>query len=528
MSLLTDAADVAIEQDLKQFLTILLIALSVASLPKFFSALRQIPYTLLLLMVGLSLALVDVRLLSLSPGLILMVFLPPLLFEAAWNMDWSDLRKELVPASLYAVGGVFITIAAVGGLLHLWLNVPWVTALLVGGCLSATDSAAVLGIFRDAGAGKRVTTLLESEALFNDGASVVAFSVLVEFSTHQQPFNLATSCAYFLFVTGVGLLTGGVIGLCVAFLTQRYRLDWVEQSLTLVTAYGTYLLAEELGGSGVIAVVTAGLMIGNFCITPDQIPQKRPATAEFWEFAVFLVNSILFLLLGDQIHLPKLILNFSTSAVAIIAVLGSRAVAIYGLSALSNWIAKSDISWKDQTVLWWAGLRGSVSIALAFSLPLSLSGHDEIVANSFGAVWFTLLVQGLTMRTVLNQLGLLENADLAQSFEEYHEQAARHEALHQIEQYLLQPQTQRELHPKLCESYLSFVSQKLQVLEQDMDLIQQQHPHLQSLSLNQHQAKMLELETQVYSRYRQAGLIKTSPPPWMSESFEALGSGHLP
>jgi monovalent cation:H+ antiporter, CPA1 family len=532
MSLLTGAADVAIEQDLKQFLVILLVALSAASLPKLFPILRQVPYTLLLLIVGLSLALVDVRLLHLSPGLILTVFLPPLLFEAAWNMKWSVFRQELVPSSLYAVGGVAITISCVGWSLHQCLGVPWLTAFLVGGCLSATDSASVLGIFRDAGAGKRLTTLLEGEALFNDGAAVVAFSVLVELATSQQSFNLATSVLQFFVVTGMGLCTGGVIGLCIAYFTQSYELDWVEQSLTLVAAYGTYILAEELGGSGVIGVVTAALIIGNFCITPGQAVQKRKTTAEFWEFAVFLANSVLFLLLGDQIHLPKLILNFETSAIAIAAIVGSRALTIYGLSAVSNWIAKSNISWKTQTVLWWAGLRGSVSIALAFSLPLGIAGRDEIIANSFGVVWFTLLIQGLTMRALLGKLGLLEDPALTQQCEAYQELIARREALHQIEQYLLQSQTQIDIHPKLYQSYLDFVSRQRQKLQQDMVVMQEQHPQLQSFSFCQHQEKILELETQVYSQYRQAGLLKNFPVPLMQniqpiQLFETISTEGL-
>ncbi|WP_254721939.1 cation:proton antiporter [Kovacikia minuta] len=365
MSFLTNATDVAIEEDLKQFLIILLVALSAAILPKIFTVLRQVPYTLLLVIVGLGLALVDVRLLNLSPGLILMVFLPPLLFEAAWNTRWSEFRREMLPSGLYAVGGVILSIAAVGWALHRFAGVPWMTALLVGACLSATDSAAVLGLFREVGAGQRLTTLLEGESLLNDGASIVAFGVLVELAMDPQPFQLSTTILRFFVVTGIGIGIGGLIGICVALLTQRYDLDWVEQSLTLVTAYGTYLLVEELGGSGVIGVVTAGLVIGNFSVQMGVEPTKRSTMTEFWEFAIFFVNSILFLLLGDQIHLNKLVQNIDTTSIAIAAIVGSRAVAVYGFSSLTNWLAKTGIPWREQTVLWWTGLRGSVSISLA-------------------------------------------------------------------------------------------------------------------------------------------------------------------
>lgn len=517
MSLLTSATDVVIEKDLKQFLIILLVALSAAGLPKIFTSLRQVPYTLLLLVVGLGLALVDVRLLHLSPGMILMIFLPPLLFEAAWNMRWSELRQEFLPSSLFAVGGVVVSIASVGWALHQFLNVPWMTALLVGGCLSATDSAAVIGLFREVGAGKRLTTLLEGEALLNDGASVVAFSVLVELAINQQPFQLPTTILRFFVVTGIGLGVGGLIGICFAFLTQRYELDWVEQSLTLVTAYGTYLLVEELGGSGVIGVVTAALVIGNLSTQPGVVPQKRSSMIEFWEFVAFLVNSILFLLLGDQIHLSKLIHNIETTAVAIAAVVASRALTIYGFSALSNWWAKTEISWQDQTVLWWTGLRGSVAIALALSIPAIVVGRDEIIANSFGVVWFTLLVQGLTTKLLLQKLNLLEDQSLRQQYEEL---IARRDALQQIWEHLTQNQHQLTISPALYQSQLDFVNQQLQQLRKDILYLQEQHPTLQAFSLQQHQEKLLSIEAKAYSSFVQSGLLKTSPPPIMQKALE--------
>ena len=466
MSLLTSAADVAIENDLKQFLIILLIALSAASLPEIFSPLREVPYTLLLVMVGLGLALVDVRLLHLSPGMILMVFLPPLLFEAAWNMKWSALRKEILPSSLFAVGGVGLSIVTVGWALHQFVQVDWMTALLVGACLSATDSASVIGLFRELGTGKRLTTLLEGESLFNDGAAIVAFGFLVELSIDPQPIQPSAMVLRFFIVTGIGLGVGGLIGVCVAFLTQRHNLSWVEQSLTLVTAYGTYLLVEELGGSGVIGVVTAGLVIGNFSAQAGVTPLKRTTMTEFWEFVVFFVNSILFLLLGDQIWLARLIENIGTTAIAILAIVGSRAITIYGFSALSNRFAKTEIPWREQTILWWTGLRGSVSISLALSLPAVLIGRDEIVANSFGVVWFTLLLQGLTTKPLLEKLNLLEDQSLQQ---QYLELVARRDALQQVSEHLIQIKHPLNISSVLHQSQIEFARQQLQQLHLDIN-----------------------------------------------------------
>jgi CPA1 family monovalent cation:H+ antiporter len=517
MSFLTSATDVAIEKDLKQFLIILLVALGAAILPKVFVALRQVPYTLLLVIVGLGLALVDVRLLDLSPGLILMVFLPPLLFEAGWSTKWSALRREIWPCSFYAVGGVLLSIATVGWALHQFMSIPWQVALLVGACLAATDSAAVIGLFREVGAGERVTTLLEGESLFNDGASVVAFGVLVEMAIDPQPFQLSTTLLRFLVVTGIGLGVGSIIGVCVSWLTQRYELGWVEQTLTLATAYGTYLLVEELGGSGVIGVVTVGLVIGNFSLQPDQELLKRSTMIEFWEFAVFFINSILFLLLGDQIHLPKLVENIQTTTIAVGAIVISRAIAIYGFSALSNWLVKSNIPWREQTVLWWTGLRGSVSIALALSIPTIVIGRSEIIANSFGIVWFTLLIQGLTTKMLLQKLHLLEDESLRQ---QYIELLARRDALQQVADHMqLQPLT---VSSSMHQLQQNFVKQQLQKFQNDIAKMQEQYPQLQAFSLQQHQESILSVESKIYTKFVQAGLLKKPLAPVMLEVFKAL------
>ena len=172
-------SEAVIEENLKQFLLVLAVSLSVATLPQVFSWFRRIPYTLLLVIVGLGLALVDVRLVNLSPGLILSIFLPPLLFEAAWNLHWSDLKRDLVPICLYAVIGVIVSIAGVTFGLNQLAGISLTTALLIGASLSATDPVSVTALFRELGVGKRLLTLMEGESLFNDGMAVVAFSFLV-------------------------------------------------------------------------------------------------------------------------------------------------------------------------------------------------------------------------------------------------------------------------------------------------------------------------------------------------------------
>lgn len=516
MSFLTNAADLAIEKNLKQFLLILLVALSAASLPKIFTSLRQVPYTLLLVIVGLGLALVEVRLINLSPGLILLILLPPILFEAGWNMKWADLKQEVLPSSLFAVGGVLVSIAGVGWALHEWMGIEWITALLTGACLSATDSASVIGIFREAGARSRLTTLLEGESLFNDGAAVVAFGVLMELATNPHPIELSKTVVQFFVVCGVGLGVGGVIGICVAVLTQRYELSWVEQSLSLVTAYGTYLLVEELGGSGVIGVVTASLVIGNFSSLPGVKPQKRSTMIEFWEFITFFVNSIVFLLLGDQILLPYFVQNIKTTAIAIIAVVVFRAISIYGFSAISGWLTQNPIPLREQTVLWWAGLRGGVSIALALSIPATVLSREQIISNSFGVVLFTLLIQGLTTKLLLKKLNLLDDQSLRQH---YLELVARRDALQQVLDHLIQTE-KPAIAPASHQKHIEFVTQQLQQFQHDIECMQTQHLQLQAFNLQQHQEKLLTIEAEAYTKFVQAGFLKNPLPLIMQKAFD--------
>lgn len=255
--------EILIEENLKQFLLVLSVSLSVATLPQIFNWFRKIPYTLLLVIVGLGLALADVRLINLSPQLILLIFLPPLLFEAAWNLKWSRLKQDLIPISLYAVFGVVIAIAGIALSLNQFAQIALPTALLIGASLSATDPVSVTALLRELGVGKRLTTLMEGESLFNDGMAVVAFGFLIAFSQGTANLTFQAVFTQLVLVVGIGLGTGGIIGFGVSYLTQRFDLPLVEQSLTLVMAYGTYLITEELGGSGVIAVVMTGLILGN-------------------------------------------------------------------------------------------------------------------------------------------------------------------------------------------------------------------------------------------------------------------------
>jgi len=454
---------------------------------------------------------------NLSPELILSIFLPPLLFEAAWNLRWLDLKRNLIPISLFAIVGVIISVVGVAFGINQFSGVPLATALLVGASLSATDPISVVALLREMAAPKRLSTLMEGESLFNDGVAVVAFSLLVGIPLGIEQFDLQVSILRFLVFVGLGLGVGGLIGFGISYLTQRFDLPLVEQSLTLVSAYGTYIIIEELGGSGVIGTVTVGLILGNFGSRIGMNPRTRIVVSEFWEFIAFFVNSIFFLLIGDQIHFDSLAENLDEIAIAIIAVILTRAIAIYGLGAFSNAIAKSDIDWRSQTAIWWGGLRGSVSIALALSVPIALEGRDQIIATVFGVVLFTLLVQGLTAKPLLEGLNLLGDEPLRRK---YLEAVSRRVALNRVMERLQQVDKRPEIEPEYYRDRAALLQGQLDSLQADIRKLREEHPEARSYAIEQLRSELLAIEADTYAEFVRAGQLNKELAPFLQGLLE--------
>jgi monovalent cation:H+ antiporter, CPA1 family len=498
-----------ITTNLKQFLLVLSVSLGVATLPQVFSWFRHIPYTLLLVIVGLGLAFIDVRLVTLSPGLILFIFLPPLLFEAAWNLHWKELKENLVTICLYAVLGVVISIAGIAIGLNQLAGISLTTALLVGASLSATDPVSVTALFRELGVAKNVTTMMEGESLFNDGMAVVAFGFMVALSLGKTELAVQPILLQLGIVIGIGVAVGALIGFGISYLTQRFDLPMVEQSLTLVSAYGTYLIVEELGGSGVIGVVTTALILGNFGSRIGMNPRTRVIVSEFWGFLAFFVNSIVFLLIGDQIRFAVLGENLPIIAITIAAMILTRAVAIYLLSNLSTVITQEQIPLREQTILWWGGVRGSVSIALALSVPIGLPEREKIIATVFGVVLFTLLVQGLSIKPLLEKLNLLGDAPMR---DEYSQLATRYIALQRVLEYL-----QKDQRPGIDDEFYRYqetlIKGELTNLQKKIDQLQMEYPNLRSFTTEQFREELLAVEADTYAEFVRAGRLNTELAP---------------
>ena len=370
-----------------------------------------VPYTLTLVIVGLLISPMHfLPVIHISPDLILLIFLPALLFEAAWNLKIDKLKANLAPILVLAVLGVILSVGVIALVLHFGAGLSWSTALLFGSIVSATDPVSVLALFKKLHAPERLTMILEGESLLNDGTAVVVFriilGILIGTTSLSSPGAMIGSSLFrFAVVVIGGVVLGGVIGFIASTLTSYFDDHLLEITLTTIAAYGSFILAERLHVSPVIAVVLTGMIIGNYGRQKGMSPNTQIAVDSFWEYAAFVVNSLVFLLIGLEIQV-SLLANYATLILwAVVAMTVARAIAIYGLVPMTKKFTEP-ISSRWQHVLFWSGLRGSLSIALVLSLPLNIPGREMLVAMTFGAVTFSLLVQGLTISPLLRKLGI--------------------------------------------------------------------------------------------------------------------------
>jgi len=372
----------------------------------------RLPYTVGLVLTGLGLALLRVDVgVGLTHEIIFDVILPPLLFEAALNLRWSELRQDLAPVLTLATLGVGLSALVVAVGLTNGLGWPLAPAMAFGALIAATDPIAVIALLRETGVKGRLALLIESESLLNDGVAALLFVLvvptLVDAVAEPTPWRLAAQIGL---VGGGGLAVGVVCGAAAIFVAGRTDDHLIESALTAVAAYGSFLAADHFGASGVLATVAAGLMMGNLGVLAEGAgpfalsSQGRAFVVAFWEFAAFLANSLVFLMIGLALADVR-VRSFAELAIVIALALLGRAAAVYPLSlvfARSRW----KIALAQQHFLWWAGLRGALALALALALPPATPYRDEILVAAFGVVGFSVLVQGLTAGLWLKALGL--------------------------------------------------------------------------------------------------------------------------
>lgn len=451
------------------FILLILIAAAVAIGAK----VLRIPYTVALVVVGVLLS--GVHLFEpphLTQELLYTIFLPGLLFEAAFHLDARLFARNVRTILTLAIPGVAIAAGLTGVLVPRLLNglvdVPLtlVGGLLFGTLIAATDPIAVVSLFKSLGAPKRLGVLVEGESLLNDGTAVVLFTMMLALAGGQA-MTASEGFVRFLTVAGMGAVAGLVVGYAASLLTQRIEDPLVEITLTTAAAYGAFLLAESLHVSGVMATVTAGMVYGNFGAVTGMSPSTRLAVESFWSYVAFALNSLVFLLIGFEIHPEQLAAEALPILFAFALVLVARAVVVAGSTLLLRRTTER-LPWSWTVILTWGGLRGGLSMVLALALPVAMAGREQLVTLTFGVVALSILLQGLTMAPLLRRLGLAGlraeqvRHDLARG--RWHASQAALAALGRLER-------QHPIHPEVIVGMRETYNEAAKRAEADLDVL---------------------------------------------------------
>jgi CPA1 family monovalent cation:H+ antiporter len=383
----------------------------------------NLPYTVALVAFGIVAGAVAQPLqVDITPQLVLVVLLPALIFEATYQTDFAKLRPSIAGVALLAGPGVLISALLIAAALYFGAGLAWPEAFVVGAMLSATDPAAVIATFKRLRSPRRLATLVEAESVFNDGTGIVLFAFAVDFVT--RPVGLAEAGLAFVSVVALSGALGAVAGYVASRILPHVGDHLIEVSLSVVLAYGTYLVADGLHQSGVIATAVAGIVLGTYGRRNGLSPKTEEALDTVWEFVAFLGTAFIFLVVGFSIAAHSLADVAVPIAWAVAAALVGRALIVYGL--LGGWrIVSRALGARRQTVavsgkvardegdlplgwlhvIFWSGLRGAVSTALALSLPLDFPNRAQLQGITFGVVLFTLVVQATTAELVLARWG---------------------------------------------------------------------------------------------------------------------------
>jgi CPA1 family monovalent cation:H+ antiporter len=389
-----------------QLVSVLILLMALAMAVAVAASRLRVPYTVALVVAGLGIgALSLLQPPHLTRELLFSVFLPGLVFEAAFHLEFAVLRRQLISVLVLAVPGVVVAMLLTGSLLAVAsATLGWLPAMVFGALIAATDPITVVALFRTLGVPAQLSTLLEGESLLNDGTGIVLFGLIVGLAGTAPP-TLGQVAAGFVTTVGLGALTGGLFGFVLSRLIRRLDDPMVEITLTTIAAYGSFVVAERLHGSGVIATVIAGLLCGNYGARIGMKPATRLAVETFWQYVAFALNSLVFLLIGFTVQPEALWQARGLILIAFGIVVVTRAVIVLVVSGLLRRTAER-LPDKWPTVLTWGGLRGALSIVLALSLAADFPQRDLLVNLTSGVVILSILIQGLSMAPLVRRLGL--------------------------------------------------------------------------------------------------------------------------
>ena len=382
---------------------------AVAAVVGLFARRIAVPYTVALVVFGLAAAIFAPQIdFEITEELVLAVLIPGLVFEAAYQLDVAELRRAFGGVAILAAPGVLLVSLIVAGVLAVTTGLPFELGFVVGAMVSATDPAAVISTFKRLGAPKRLATLVEGESLFNDGTALVVFAIAITAVGSQV--SLPDAFVTFGVTIVVSTLIGSVLGYVASRVVATVDDHLLELTVSLATAYGAYLIADALHESGIIATVVAGLWLGNYGRRIGMSERTQAALDTVWEFLAFLLTALVFLLVGLAITFPQLVEALPAIAWAVVAILVGRALVVYLLLGGTS-VVISDrfhraipLAWLH--VMFWSGLRGAVSVAMALALPADFPQRVLLQEITFGVVLFTLLIQGTTTELLIDRLGV--------------------------------------------------------------------------------------------------------------------------
>jgi CPA1 family monovalent cation:H+ antiporter len=391
-----------------------IILFSIASLVAIAVRRTTVPYTVALVVVALvagAFHWVDAP--HLTKELLFALFLPGLVFEAAYNIHVRELRESWRSIAILAVVGVVVAIIVTAGImiggfkiLGIATGLDWKYGLVFAALVAATDPIAVVGLFRRLGVSPRLTTLIEAESLFNDGTSIVILSLVLAYVGGTSS-GIATLTLEFVTTVGGGALIGSAVSFFIARVTKQLDEPMIEIALTTIAAYGSFVIAERLHFSGVIATVCAGLVLGTYGREVAMSAATRVSVDTFWEYIAFALNSIVFLLIGFTVDIGGLIASAAPIIVAFVAIAAARAGIIYA-TMLALWRTSERFTPKWAAAMTWGGLRGALSMVLALALPVEFPHRALLIDMTLGVVVLSLVLQGLTMQLLVNRLGVVD------------------------------------------------------------------------------------------------------------------------
>lgn len=448
---------------ISELVIILIILLLIATFVALVTQRLRIPYVTGLVLAGLPITEVLSRRIGLDPSLVLNLFLPILIFEAAINTDISRLRSTFKPIALLAGPGSIFSSAIIAVLVKFGLGLDWIPALLIAVILANTDTVSMIAVFKEIRVPSRLSTIVEGETLFNDAAALVSFNlILVVYATGS--FTVVGGIKELLVVA----LGGGVVGVILGYLSLPIfvRLNDPLSSLllTVALALGTFQIGQFLGVSGAVAVVIAGLIFGNLGLSRSTSASDRITLLSFWEYAGFGVNTFIFLLIGIEINPLTLWRILPSILFVILAYQLGRILSVYLLLAGLRWFDRP-IPLRWQHVLFLGNIKGSLSMALALSIPLALTGRDNIIALVFGAVLFSLVGQGLSLPWLVKRLQISRVSDVMQEAGQLQIQLiASKAAQDELDSLLKAGVLPKAVYEELWASYQARVAQSERVL----------------------------------------------------------------